>query len=68
MISSESWRKDNGDDLEKDVLLDNERYYKYVTLYVLWEKRTQYTECTGGRRSYGCFVYRRKCGAGIAKG
>lgn len=38
LISSESWRKDNGDDLEKDVLLDNERYYKYVTLYALWEK------------------------------
>lgn len=59
LISSESWRKDNGDDLEKDVLLDNERYYKYVTLYALWEKEPNtpnvpeedevtVVSCTGG--------------------
>lgn len=38
LISSESWRKDDGDDLKRDELLDNGRYYKYVTLYALWEK------------------------------
>ena len=59
MISSESWRKDNGDDLEKDELLDNESYYKYVTLYALWEKEPNtpnvpeedevtVVSCTGG--------------------
>lgn len=59
LISSESWRKDNGDDLEKDELLDNESYYKYVTLYALWEKEPNtpnvpeedevtVVSCTGG--------------------
>ena len=59
LISSESWRKDDENDLEKDELLDNERYYKYVTLYALWEKEPNtpnvpeedevtVVSCTGG--------------------
>ncbi|MCE6984975.1 hypothetical protein EI534_48020, partial [Pseudomonas frederiksbergensis] len=47
------------DDLEKDELLDNESYYKYVTLDALWEKEPNtpnlpeedevtVVSCTGG--------------------